>query len=162
MSNLTGKQLINITLPSSKGEAVTLPDDIQGKYTILYFYPKDDTPGCTKQACSYRDIYSEIKDMGAEIYGVSLDDLDSHREFINKYNLNFTLLYDKDHKLSSELEVYGDQEFKGNVFKGLSRDTFLIGPEGTILKVWRNVDPVQSVRETVTAIKNFRSPEGEA
>ncbi|EMJ63379.1 peroxiredoxin [Leptospira sp. P2653] len=150
--SMLGTNLPTISLESTEGKNVKLPEDIAGSWTLLYFYPKDDTPGCTKQACSYRDNIGEFKKIGAKVYGVSLDNLDSHGNFIQKYSLNFPLLSDPDHKLSEALGVYGDQEWKGKVFKGLSRDSFLISPNGKIQKVWRKVDPATTVEETLQEI----------
>ncbi|EQA61881.1 peroxiredoxin [Leptospira alexanderi] len=150
--SMLGINLPTISLESTEGKNVKLPEDIAGSWTLLYFYPKDDTPGCTKQACSYRDNIGEFKKIGAKVYGVSLDNLDSHGNFIQKYSLNFPLLSDPDHKLSEALGVYGDQEWKGKVFKGLSRDSFLISPNGKIQKVWRKVDPTTTVEETLQEI----------
>ncbi|EMF82143.1 redoxin [Leptospira weilii serovar Topaz str. LT2116] len=150
--SMLGTNLPTISLESTEGKNVKLPEDISGSWTLLYFYPKDDTPGCTKQACSYRDNIGEFKKIGAKVYGVSLDNLDSHGNFIQKYSLNFPLLSDPDHKLSEALGVYGDQEWKGKVFKGLSRDSFLISPNGKIQKVWRKVDPTTTVEETLQEI----------
>ncbi|EKR62221.1 redoxin [Leptospira weilii str. 2006001853] len=150
--SMLGTNLPTISLESTEGKNVKLPEDIAGSWTLLYFYPKDDTPGCAKQACSYRDNIGEFKKIGAKVYGVSLDNLDSHGNFIQKYSLNFPLLSDPDHKLSEALGVYGDQEWKGKVFKGLSRDSFLISPNGKIQKVWRKVDPTTTVEETLQEI----------
>ncbi|AXR70019.1 peroxiredoxin [Leptospira mayottensis] len=150
--SMLGTNLPTISLESTEGKSIKLPEDIVGSWTLLYFYPKDDTPGCTKQACSYRDNIEEFKKIGAKVYGVSLDHLDSHKNFIQKYSLNFPLLSDPDHKLSEALGVYGDQEWKGKVFKGLSRDSFLISPNGKIQKVWRKVDPTTTVEETLQEI----------
>ncbi|AAS72122.1 bacterioferritin comigratory protein [Leptospira interrogans] len=149
---LLGTNLPEISLESTEGKRVKLPEDIQGSWTLLYFYPKDDTPGCTKQACNYRDNMGEFKKIGAKVYGISLDALDSHGQFIQKYSLNFPLLSDPDHKLSEALGVYGDQEWKGKVFKGLSRDSFLVSPDGKIQKVWRKVDPTTTVQDTLQEI----------
>ncbi|XDD52463.1 peroxiredoxin [Leptospira sp. WS92.C1] len=147
-----GTPLPAVSLESTEGKNVKLPEDISGAWTLLYFYPKDDTPGCTKQACSYRDNIGAFTKIGAKVYGVSLDNLTSHGDFIQKYSLNFPLLSDPDHKLSEALGVYGDQEWRGKVFKGLSRDSFLISPDGKIQKVWRKVDPVTTVEETLQEI----------
>ncbi|MCB1199744.1 MAG: peroxiredoxin [Leptospiraceae bacterium] len=154
MSELTGKVLPSVSLDSSAGGKVNLPGDIKGHYTVLYFYPKDDTPGCTKQACAYRDHLKDFTDLGAKVYGVSLDDLTSHDAFINKYSLNFPLLADVDKELSTALGVYGDQQWGDKVFKGLSRDSFLIDPEGKIVKIWRKVNPTESIAETYEEIKS--------
>ncbi|PJZ70675.1 peroxiredoxin [Leptospira perolatii] len=150
--NWEGKRLPEVNLESSEGKMVHLPKDGEGSWTLLYFYPKDDTPGCTKQACSYRDNLGEFEKAGAKVFGISSDSLGSHSNFISKYNLSFPLLSDPEHKLSGTLGVYGDQEWQGRVFKGLSRDTFLVGPDGVIQKVWRKVDPTKTVSETLDAI----------
>lgn len=154
---LVGKTLPSLTLSHSDGGKVTLPDDFKGQWTILYFYPKDDTPGCTKQACSYRDNIAQFKEAGAEVWGVSLDDLASHDDFREKYTLNFPLIADTEHKLSETLGVYGDQEWQGKTFKGLSRDTFLIDPDGAVRQVWRKVNPLETVSQTYEALKSHQS-----
>ncbi len=151
--SLIGKSLPPLTLDSSSGKPVRFPEDFKGKWSLLYFYPKDDTPGCTKQACSYRDHTADLKKIGLQLFGVSLDDLTSHDAFIQKFNLNFPLLADTEHKLSESLGVYGDQEWKGKVYKGLSRDTFLVDPDGKIREVWRKVNPETTVAETLSAAK---------
>lgn len=148
---LVGQSIPEVTLGHSEGGEVTFPADLKGKYTVLYFYPKDDTPGCTKQACAYRDNMADFAEEGIQLFGVSLDDLDSHDHFRKKYSLNFPLLADVDKRLSEALGVYGDQEFRGKTYKGLSRDSFLIGPEAKILQVWRGVDPLTTAAETLAA-----------
>lgn len=153
MSDVTGTLLPACDLPSSAGGSVKLPDDLKGKWSLLYFYPKDDTPGCTKQACSYRDNIADFVKLGAQVFGVSLDDLASHAAFKEKFSLNFPLLYDKDRVLSDALGVYGEVTIKERVFKGLSRDTFLINPEGKIAKVYRKVNPLTTVAETLADLK---------
>lgn len=155
MDTMIGKRVPELTLKSSAGGEVQFPKDVEGKWTLLYFYPKDDTPGCTKQACFYRDKQSQIQGLGIQLFGVSLDDLDSHDAFINKFNLNFPLLADVDHSLSESLGVYGEQEWNGKKFKGLSRDTFLIDTEGVIRAVWRNVNPETTVEETLNTAKEY-------
>lgn len=153
MNDLTGTLLPDCDLPSSAGGSVKLPDDLRGKWSLLYFYPKDDTPGCTKQACSYRDNIAGFTTLGAQVFGVSLDDLASHASFKEKFSLNFPLLYDKDRILSDALGVYGETTIKERVFRGLSRDTFLINPEGKIAKVYRKVNPLTTVAETLADLK---------
>ena len=152
-----GQTLPEVTLKSSNGGNIFLPKDIKGSWTVLYFYPQDDTPGCTKQACTYRDIISEFKEIGAQVFGISSDDLDSHNAFIKKFSLNFPLLSDTEHALSGPLGVYGDQEWKGEIYKGLSRDTFLIDPQGVIRAVWRKVSPEKSVEDSLNEIKKMIS-----
>lgn len=150
---LVGTKLPEFTLPCTLLNSITLPDDILNSWTLIYFYPKDDTPGCTKQACSYRDNLQYFDEYGIKLLGVSVDGMDSHDEFSGKFNLNFPLIADTDHKLSEALGVYGDQEWQGKTFKGLSRDTFLINPEGVIAQIWRNVSPESTMQETFEAAK---------
>jgi peroxiredoxin Q/BCP len=128
------------------------PQELKNQWTLLYFYPKDDTPGCTKQACSYRDNISEFTKRGVKVFGVSLDDLTSHNAFAEKFSLNFPLIYDKDKALSTFLGVYGEQEWNGNKYMGLSRDTFLIDPNGVVQREWRKVNPLATVGETLQAV----------
>ena len=144
---LKGQPLPEVTLPVSTGGEMQLPEDLKNAWTILYFYPKDDTPGCTKQACAYRDHIQEFKNLGAQVIGVSLDDIDSHHQFIENHSLNFPLLSDPDHKLSESLEVYQNG--------GLSRDTFLIDPQGNIKEVWRNVSPKTTYSETLETLQSY-------
>ncbi|MBC7691956.1 MAG: peroxiredoxin [Methylotenera sp.] len=152
---LVGKSLPSVQLDSSAGGKVSLPQDLLGKWTVLYFYPKDDTPGCTKQACSYRDSIDDFTKIGTRVLGVSTDDLVSHDSFIQKFSLNFPLLADTEHKLSEALGVYGPQEWQGKVYQGVSRDTFLIDPQGTIRDVWRKVSATATMAETLEAVKKY-------
>lgn len=155
MNDLTGTMLPAVELASSAGGVMRLPEDLKGKWSLLYFYPKDDTPGCTKQACSYRDNIAEFTKLGALVFGVSLDDLASHAAFKEKFSLNFPLFYDKDKRLSEALGVYAETTIKERVFKGLSRDTFMINPQGQIAKVYRKVNPLTTVAETLTDLRNM-------
>lgn len=152
-----GKKLPKVTLPVTGGDPITLPDDVKGQWTVLYFYPKDDTPGCTKQACSYQENTQAFKKLGAKVYGVSLDSIESHNKFRNKFSLQFPLISDPEHKLSEALGVYGDKTFMGKTYKGLSRDTFLVDGEGKIRQVWRKVKPDTTVEETAKAIQELAS-----
>ena len=151
--SMLGKELPHVTLASSQGGNVVFPADFKGKWTLVYFYPKDDTPGCTKQACAYRDNLEQFKTAGIQLFGVSTDDLQSHGSFISKFSLNFPLLADTEHKLSEALGVYGDQTWGEKTYKGLSRDTFLINPDGKITEVWRKVSPATTMEETLAAAK---------
>lgn len=148
MSDLSNFTWPQFSLMASDGRNYDFPACLNGHWTLLYFYPKDDTPGCTKQACAYRDNYAKFKDKGVSLFGVSLDDLQSHDSFIKKFSLNFPLLADTERKLSEALGVYGKQEWKGQTYMGLSRDSFLISPKGQIVKVWRKVNPETTVTET--------------
>ena len=154
--NLEGKPVPSVSLESTEGKSVNLPEDIKGSWTILYFYPKDDTPGCTKQACTYTSNLPDFEAVDGKIYGISLDDMESHRKFSEKYKLNFPLLSDPNHVLSEALGVYGDQSFMGKIYQGLSRDSFLVDPEGIIRKVWRKVNPKATVTETLDEIKRLK------
>jgi len=121
----TGDPAPNFALPASNGETVTL-SDFQGKWVVLYFYPKDDTPGCTKEACNFRDGTAQLKKKGAVVLGVSKDDLNSHQKFVQKYSLPFLLLSDTKGEATQKYDVS-------------NRSTFLIDPKGKIAKVWRSV-----------------------
>lgn len=145
----------HMTVHVAGGEDLNLPEDFKNRWTLLYFYPKDDTPGCTVQACSYRDNIHAFSDLGVSIYGVSLDDLTSHEDFREKYHLNFPLIYDADKKLSEFAGAYGEQEWSGKKFMGLSRDTVLINPQGKIEKVWRKVNPQTTVQETLEVVREL-------
>ena len=153
---LLGTQLPELQLSNSQGGTLSLPQDLKGTWTILYFYPKDDTPGCTKQACSYRDSIEDFSKADIAIYGVSMDDLDSHAAFRDKFQLNFPLIADTEGKLSTALGVYGDQEWAGKIFKGLSRDSFVIDPEGIIRKIWRKVNPTTTMASTYEAVQELK------
>jgi len=125
----------------------------RGKPVVLYFYPKDDTPGCTKEACSFRDGYGAYKKAGVEILGVSPDSPASHARFKEKYSLPFTLLADEGHKVCEIYGVWGPKKFAGKSYEGVLRTTFLINPEGKIIKVFENVKPDGHSDEILAALK---------
>ena len=129
----------DFTTRDENGNEVKL-SDFRGQKVALYFYPKDDTPGCTKQACSLRDGYSELESRGIKVLGVSLDDEASHQAFISKYDLPFTLLSDTDRSVSEAYGVYGEQTWGDRKYMGLARKTFLIDEEGKIKKVFDKVN----------------------
>lgn len=131
-------QAADFSLPDEKGQLHSLAD-YRGKWVILYFYPKDDTPGCTVEACSLRDAGEAIAALGAEIVGVSQDDAGSHGKFKAKHALNFTLLSDPDRKAISAYEVWGKKMFG---HKGILRKTFIINPRGMVVKVYGHVTPI--------------------
>jgi peroxiredoxin Q/BCP len=126
--------------------------DYLGKNVILYFYPKDDTPGCTKEACAFRDHWSDFKKKGAVILGVSADKVKSHDKFVEKFKLPFTLLADEDKKIVNDYGVYGPKTFMGVKYNGISRVTFLIGPDGKIKKIWPKVKPAEHAEEVLAAL----------
>ena len=120
------------------GNAVRL-SGLRGQKVVLYFYPKDDTPGCTKQACSFRDSFAEFERRGVEVLGVSTDDEKSHRKFAEKYQLPFTLLADTEHRVADLYGVYGEKQFMGRKYMGVARKTFLIDEEGRLRRVFDKV-----------------------
>jgi peroxiredoxin Q/BCP len=130
----------DFTLTSDAGEQVTL-SALRGKPVVLYFYPKDDTPGCTKQACGIRDVYGELERAGAVVLGVSPDGEDSHAKFKAKYELPFTLLADTDHEVADAYGVWGEKTFAGKTYMGVHRSTFVIDADGNVASVFRDVKP---------------------
>jgi thioredoxin-dependent peroxiredoxin len=128
--------------------------DYRGKPVILYFYPKDDTPGCTKEACNFRDDYSAYEEAGVVILGVSPDSPKSHTKFKNKYHLPFTLLSDEDHKVAEKYGVWGPKKFMGREYEGILRTTFLIDAEGNLRQVFENVKPADHSVEVLQALKS--------
>jgi len=128
--------------------------EFKGKKIVLYFYPKDDTPGCTKEACEFRDALDSIKDLDTEVIGVSKDNVMSHVKFTNKYNLNFLLLADMTGKVCEDYGVLGKKSMFGNSFLGIIRSTFLINKEGKIAKVFSPVKVDGHRKEVVEALKN--------
>lgn len=126
--------------------------DYKGKNVILYFYPKDDTPGCTKEACGFRDSFSEFKKRGAIVLGVSPDPVKSHDKFVEKFSLPFPLLADEDKKIVEAYGVWGEKTFMGRKYMGTHRVTFLIGGDGRIKKIWPQVKPDEHPAEVLAAL----------
>lgn len=137
----------------ANGDLVKLKDFRGGK-VVLYFYPKDDTPGCTKEACSFRDSFSEFKKRGITVLGVSPDNETSHKKFAAKFKLPFTLLADKDHSIAEAYGVYGEKKFMGRTYLGVKRTTFLIDERGKIKKIFEKVKPDEHAREVLDAFGN--------
>jgi peroxiredoxin Q/BCP len=137
---IEGDKAPDFTLHSDTGDEVTL-SSLRGKPVVLYFYPKDDTPGCTTQACGIRDAWGEFERAGAVVLGVSPDDERSHVKFRDKYKLPFTLLADTDHHVAEEYGVWGEKKYMGRSYMGVSRSTFVIGGDGTVKKVFEKVKP---------------------
>jgi len=133
-----GKAAPAFTLTAADGAKISL-EDFKGKDVILYFYPRDDTPGCTKEACGFRDQWSEIKKLGAVVLGVSSDSEASHRKFAAKYKLPFTLLSDPDRKVMTRYGAYGEKIMYGKKTMGTIRSTVWIGPDGTVRRRWAKV-----------------------
>ena len=128
----------DFTLPTDDGGAVALAD-LRGKPVVLYFYPKDDTPGCTKEACAFRDRAADLAELGAAVLGVSPDDVDSHREFKDKFSLNFPLLADEGHAVAERYGAWREKNMYGKKSMGIQRSTFLIDADGKVRKVWKSV-----------------------
>lgn len=133
-----GDKVPAFTLRQTDGEKVK-PGDWKGRKVVLYFYPKDDTPGCTKEACSLRDGFKELKKAGVEIYGISPDSVESHQKFSEKYSLPFPLLADPDHKVADKFGVWVEKNMYGKKKMGIKRSTFIIGEDGKILDVIKTV-----------------------
>lgn len=138
------------------GEEVKL-SNFRGQKVVLYFYPKDDTPGCTKEACSFRDNFSTLSDENIKILGVSTDDEKSHRKFIAKYDLPFTLLADTDHAIADAYGSYGEKQFMGKTYTGVLRKTFLIDEDGKIKKIFDKVKVEEHAAEVLKAFAVSRA-----
>jgi peroxiredoxin Q/BCP len=136
----TGDEAPDFTLSSDRGDSVTL-SALRGKKVVLYFYPKDDTPGCTVQACDFRDSTPAFEKLDAVVLGVSADSVGSHAKFRDKFGLNFPLLADEDHSVCEAYGVWKEKSMYGRKFMGIERSTFLIGEDGKVLEVWRKVTP---------------------
>jgi peroxiredoxin Q/BCP len=132
--------------PTNGGQRLSL-SDFKGKNVILYFYPRDNTPGCTKEACAFRDDFSAFKKKGAVVLGVSTDSIKSHEKFVDKFQLPFPLLADEDKAIANAYGVYGEKKFMGVKYQGVHRVTFLIGPDGRIKKIWPKVKPAEHAKE---------------
>ena len=138
MSVQEGQVAPNFTLTDSTGNTVSL-DQMRGKFVVLYFYPRDDTPGCTKEACGFRNLCDELKTHNAEVIGVSPDTSQSHQKFVQKYSIPFTLLCDPDRTVMEQYGAYGEKMMYGKKTIGVIRSTAIIGPDGVILKHWKRV-----------------------
>ncbi len=126
--------------------------DFKGKPVILYFYPRDDTPGCTKEACGFREKYAAFQKQGAVVLGVSVDPVKAHDKFVAKFKLPFPLLADEDKKIVLDYGVWGLKSFMGRKYEGVHRVTFLIGPDGRIKKIWPQVKPEEHAAEVLAAL----------
>jgi peroxiredoxin Q/BCP len=145
-----GNKAPDFTVRDENGDTVRLKD-LRGKKVVLYFYPKDGTPGCTKEACSFRDSFSKFKKRGIEVLGVSLDSEKSHQKFIKKFDLPFRLLADTDRAISEACGTYGEKKFMGRTYMGNNRMTFLIDEKGKIKKIFNKVKPEDHADEVLKA-----------
>jgi peroxiredoxin Q/BCP len=141
----------NFTAATNGGGKASLAD-FKGKNVVLYFYPRDDTSGCTKEACAFRDHYADFKKAGAVVLGISIDPVKSHDKFAAKYKLPFTLLADEDKTIVQAYGVWGEKSFLGRKYQGTNRVTFLIGPDGRIKKIWPKVKPDEHAEEVLAAV----------
>ena len=139
------------SVATNGGGAISLAD-FKGQNVILYFYPKDDTPGCTKEACAFRDHFADFKKKGAVVLGVSTDPVKAHDKFVEKFKLPFALLADVDKKIVEAYGVWGEKTFMGRNYLGTHRVTFLIGPDGIIKKIWPSVKPEKHAAEVLAAL----------
>lgn len=142
----------NFTAITNDGRQLSL-SEFHGKPVVLYFYPRDDTPGCTKEACAFRDEFAAFKNKGAVVLGISTDSPKSHARFVEKYKLPFTLLADEDKKIVEAYGVWGQKSFLGRKYMGTYRVTFLIGVDGRIKKVWPTVKPALHPEEVLAALQ---------
>ena len=150
-----GDQAPEFETVNDKNEKVRL-GDLRGRRVVLYFYPKDDTPGCTVEACNFRDNMSRLQAEGAVVLGVSLDGVESHQKFRDKFELPFTLLSDPEHEVADAYGVYGQKTFMGREYMGLDRATFLIGPDRKLEKVWPKVKPDGHADEVLAALREHK------
>ncbi|MGK7379978.1 thioredoxin-dependent thiol peroxidase [Planococcus sp. 1R117A] len=155
MTTLEGLKAPDFKLKNEAGETVALEDFAGKKYVVLYFYPKDMTPGCTTQACDFRDAKEDFSELNAVILGVSADSEKQHVKFIEKHGLPFSLLVDEDHQLSEAYNVWVQKKMYGKEFMGIERSTFLIDPTGTIVKEWRKVKVENHIKEVLETLKTL-------
>ena len=148
-----GDKAPDFNLPASGGKNIKL-SDYKGQKVILYFYPKDDTPGCTTEACSMRDSRDELTDLGATVIGISRDEAASHEKFKTKYNLSFTLLSDPDAKVIRDYGAWGAKQFGR---EGVLRKTFIIDPDGLVVKVYGRVTPLGHGKQVVDELKRLQA-----
>ena len=148
----TGSHAPDFTLLDQDGKKHTL-SGYRGKWVLLYFYPKDDTPGCTIEACTIRDQFRNFKNIGAVVLGVSTDSVASHKKFANAYELPFTLLSDEYKEVVGRYGVFGEKKFMGKTHMGTSRTSFLIDPNGNIAKVYEKVKPELHAQEAIADLK---------
>ena len=145
---------INFTLPSTNNVNYSLKDSL-GKFVVLYFYPKDDTPGCTIETNDFNKLLSKFKKLDCEVYGISKDNLKNHDKFRDKYKIKFHLLADEELKVLKKYKVWGKKKFMGREFMGIIRTTFLIDKKGKIIKTWDNVKVKDHAKEVLESLKSL-------
>lgn len=155
MKDLINKAAPNFSATDQEGKEHKLTD-YSGKYVLLYFYPKDDTPGCTIEACEFRDQMNDLVSTNVQVLGVSADDEVSHKKFADKFNLNFPLLADVNKKIVQDYDVLKEKSMFGKKYMGIQRDSFLISPEGVVLKHYKKVKPKEHPAKVLEDVKSFR------
>jgi thioredoxin-dependent peroxiredoxin len=155
MTTLEGMKAPDFSLKNEKGDTVSLNDFAGKKYVVLYFYPKDSTPGCTTEACDFRDAHQSFEELNAVILGVSPDDEGMHTKFIEKHGLPFSLLIDDNHEVSEAYGVWKLKKNFGKEYMGIERSTFLIDPTGTVVKEWRKVKVDGHVEDALNTLKEL-------
>lgn len=155
MTTLEGKKAPQFSLLNEAGEMVSLQDFENDRYVVLYFYPKDSTPGCTTQACDFRDRHEEFAALNAVILGVSPDGEKSHQKFIEKHGLPFALLVDEDHEVAEKYGVWKLKKNFGREYMGIERSTFLIAPNGEVVKEWRKVRVKGHIDDALETLKKI-------
>ena len=148
-----GKPAPDFELTSDEGQTVRL-SELRGQPVVVYFYPRDDTPGCTAQACGIRDNYEAFGERGAVVLGISPDDESSHVKFKQKYGLPFTLLADPDHRVADDYGVWGERSMYGKTYHGIERSTFVIDADGNVAKIMRRVKPDTHAQQVLEALPN--------
>ena len=150
--SLLNQQAPNFTLENEQGQQVSL-SDFKGKNVVLYFYPKDMTPGCTTEACDFRDAYEDFSELNAVILGVSMDDANKHTKFIEKHGLPFSLLVDAEHEVAEQYDVWVLKKMYGREYMGIERSTFLINEEGIVVAEWRKVRVKNHIEAVLSQLK---------
>ena len=150
--SLLNQQAPNFTLDNEKGQQVSL-SDFKGKNVVLYFYPKDMTPGCTTEACDFRDAYGDFSALNAVILGISMDDANKHTKFIEKHGLPFSLLVDAEHEVAEKYGVWVLKKMYGREYMGIERSTFLINEEGIVITEWRKVKVKNHIEAVLSQLK---------
>ncbi|NCU41430.1 MAG: thioredoxin-dependent thiol peroxidase [Candidatus Moranbacteria bacterium] len=154
MKLVIGDKIPNFRAVDERGKEYS-QDTFSGSWLLLYFYPKDDTPGCTKEACSFRDIWSQLQERNVFVLGVSTQNARSHQKFIEKYSLPFPLLVDEEKNLATLFGVWGEKTFLGKKYKGMKRVSFLINPEGKIVKIYEVTQTEKHAENVLQDIEKF-------